>query len=269
MINNPAYENAFISNHPEVMELLREAGANAVISQENKDLGPGLAVKQNRGEETVEFCLELGANANARFKDEIPALHLACESERDVSAMRLLLKASANIEAKDTSKADVGQTALLVACRNGNQGGVRTLIEAGADVNTKVQSGKTAYQLAYRSEKYIPGLGKLLSEAGADTTVRQIDKDTGLHNAIMANDVENALMYLADGADIHTKIRVENAYEEATRRGNREIAQILLDHGAHPWETLGSSDSESDSEEEERTVREESTDEQTELETAT
>lgn len=78
-------------------------------------------------EKIVSLLAEAGADPNARNSMGIPCLHEAAKL-RDLSLLRALLRAGANIEEPDPQK----KTALYVAATRGSAEAVRMLLEWGA-----------------------------------------------------------------------------------------------------------------------------------------
>ncbi len=93
-------------------------------------------------EPVMNVLLERGANVNAaNYCGERP-LHFA--SEFFDKMIKPLLDAGANIDARDNK----GNTALITACRTGNEKAARLLLRKGADFNIKNADGKSAMDIA-------------------------------------------------------------------------------------------------------------------------
>ena len=81
----------------------------------------------------VSFCIECGADVNARDENGMTALRQASvDGYKEI--VKLLLENGADIESKD----DLGRTALYNAAKCGHKEIVELLIEKGADVNAEV-----------------------------------------------------------------------------------------------------------------------------------
>jgi hypothetical protein len=75
--------------------------------------------------------LSLGANVNASDAYGMSALHLAAKVNADPKGIQPVLKAGADVDARDSD----GQRPIDVAKHEGSKGMARALIEAGADTS--------------------------------------------------------------------------------------------------------------------------------------
>lgn len=103
-----------------------------------------LVLSLNAGE---VYCfsklLELGADPNARSKNETTPLHHAA-SRGEAIAIELLLAAGADVEARNAN----GRTPLLEAVANAQTHVVKLFLRAGADPFITDRDGKNAFDLA-------------------------------------------------------------------------------------------------------------------------
>ncbi|KAA0162207.1 hypothetical protein FNF28_04810 [Cafeteria roenbergensis] len=126
------------------------------------------AAKAGNVEEATRL-LEAGAPvswADQRFRWSPFAI--AALSER-LPLMRLLLEHGADLEAKDQS----GQTALIMSAANGKADVTALLLEHGADLEAKDQSGQTALIMSAANGK--ADVMALLLEHGADLEAKDQD----------------------------------------------------------------------------------------------
>ncbi|MGH7599621.1 MAG: ankyrin repeat domain-containing protein [bacterium] len=86
---------------------------------------------------------------------------ISAAQEGDVQALKALLDASVNVNAKGSS----GMTALMHAAKNNYVDSIKALLEAGADVNAANEFGRTALKMA--GEKGYVEAVNLLQKAGA------------------------------------------------------------------------------------------------------
>ena len=108
-----------------------------------------------------------------------------------------------------------GLTALVFAARHGDIETVRTLLDAGADVNQATEYGWTALLTATQNRYY--ELGKYLLERGADPAIANKGGWTPLYIATDNRNIENG--------------------DYPTRQPDMEhmaYIELLLDHGADP-----------------------------------
>jgi ankyrin repeat protein len=90
----------------------------------------------------------------------------AAVGAEDTARLAALLDAGADINARD----EHGQTALMVAARDGRTSVVRWLIERGADLNHTAKFHLSALMLAVINGRDV--IVGLLADAGADRTIR-------------------------------------------------------------------------------------------------
>uniref|UniRef100_A0A3Q0KP97 Putative ankyrin repeat-containing n=1 Tax=Schistosoma mansoni TaxID=6183 RepID=A0A3Q0KP97_SCHMA len=129
-------------NLPDIMSILLEANANTETeSSTGKTAIMFAAFKGNI--ECMELLLEYGADVNHSDKNGLTALHIAVDGEQP-RAIRLLVKSSSNLEAKDNN---LGWTPLLRCAalkNNGNVEVARELIKLNANIDAQDRDGKTA-----------------------------------------------------------------------------------------------------------------------------
>ena len=124
--------------------------------------------------QAVQAAIANGADVNARDNDGVTALMYAAESNQNPDVVATLLKAGADILAKD-SKPHWGGTALLwAAVGNKNPKVITVLLKAGADINVRNVDGKTALIWAVM-ENPNPEVVMTLLNAGADAKVKYDD----------------------------------------------------------------------------------------------
>jgi ankyrin repeat protein len=90
----------------------------------------------------------------------------AAVAAEDTARLAALLEAGADINARD----EHGQTALMIAARDGRTSAVRWLIEHGADLNHTAKFHLSALMLAVINGR--DAIVGLLADAGADRTIR-------------------------------------------------------------------------------------------------
>ncbi|CAE7763969.1 kidins220b [Symbiodinium sp. CCMP2456] len=160
-------------NHPEVVQLLLEAGAK-VNCANPCGWTALLSASKGSGAQVVQLLLEAGADVNHVIcpfwgvEDNefngCTALMLAAESGR-AQVVQLLLEARAHMNSANK----LGSTALMEATRNGQALIVQMLLEAGARVNSADGHGSTALKKAKGTRRNQDQILQTLLEAGAQT----------------------------------------------------------------------------------------------------
>jgi hypothetical protein len=117
----------------------------------------------------ISDFLARGADINARDKDGWTALHHATLGPAHPNAMRMLVKAGADVNAQES----IRDTALTLSARKGASEAVEELVLLGADANLVGGMGQTPLIAAAwhgRSEEDAEAMVEVLLQAGADTS---------------------------------------------------------------------------------------------------
>ena len=94
---------------------------------------------ENGHRDMLRWLLEAGADPEGRDLAGEPPLFMAA-AMGDVESMDLLLAHGAGVDTRDVA---YGQTALMVAVREGQSAAIERLLEAGADVNSQTRVTET------------------------------------------------------------------------------------------------------------------------------
>ena len=137
-------------------------------------------------------------------------------------------------------------TPLQIASHKGNEAVVRLLIDQGANVNQRSVHAST---LDYAVEEGHESIVRLLLERGAEVTVEAANPYYGLRGLstlVLAARVGNAgitKLIIDNGVFPNPRDSYSEAYQEAIAQGYRNVADLLLEHGADPNYLVNSNDS--------------------------
>lgn len=132
---------ALIRRHPELLGLLKEAGANPNDSDGFSETALGNAVNYY-SIETVQTLLDFGADPNKESLHLLPLVHAMCFGK--IECIKLLLRRGADPNRPQWN----GLTPLLAAVHCENIEATRLFLEAGAGLGCKGPGGKNAMQMA-------------------------------------------------------------------------------------------------------------------------
>ncbi len=122
---------------------------------------------------TVTTCLSAGSDPNARDRWGYTPLHFAAAFSSDPAVINALIKAGAELQAKDY---EWGATPLHWASWSSKNPYVITaLVNGGADLNAQDEGGSTPLHAA-AAHNNNPAIITALLDAGADTNVRDVGK---------------------------------------------------------------------------------------------
>ncbi|RVD85413.1 uncharacterized protein DFL_003736 [Arthrobotrys flagrans] len=217
----------------EVVRLLLENGANIEATDFNGRTAMIRAASNGAGE-VVRLLVENGANIEATSFDGWTAMiHAASNGAEEV--VRLLLENGANIEATDFN----GRTAMIYAASNGAEEVVRLLLENGANVDATDNYGFTPLFRAVDSNHYnwisCESIVGRLIDAGANIKTRVIQGEpySLLYKAIAKGEPWLIRLLLDNGADIEEKRESgPTPLFFALRKSNYEVVRMLLLRGA-------------------------------------
>lgn len=151
---------------------------------------------------------------------------------RDMMAITAFLDAGINPNAKDAG--DEGRTALISAAARGDLEVVNLLVQGGADVNVKDDTGYTALLHAIEAN-YDQVEHVLLNHPKLDPSARGFNGVTTLSKYVWRERKEAVQKLLALGADANAQDNDGDApLHGAAQSGNVEIMDLLLAKGGDP-----------------------------------
>jgi hypothetical protein len=166
-----------------------------------------------------------------------PVLRLASSLDRqlvgaagrgDVVALRQLIKDGAQVNAAD----EWGNTALLLAAREGDLETARTLLRAGAEVDGRGGAFTPLGQAALRGHTHMV---RLLLRSGARVDATAQNEHTPLMTAVKLNHPEVVGLLLKAGASTQVKDRTGAGLLLVTINDDLpQVMAVLLGHGVDP-----------------------------------
>ncbi|WP_422459774.1 MULTISPECIES: ankyrin repeat domain-containing protein [unclassified Endozoicomonas] len=142
--------------------------------------------------------------------------------------MITLLRDVENVLMGATKKLSPDDKNLLKAAEDGDLASMKTLLEQGADIESRGRYGETPLFLAVTSEK--PEVLNCLLAAGASVNVRNPSGQTPLHRARSGETVHQLLAW---GADIEARDNCGNTpLFQACSKADLEMLKVFLDAGA-------------------------------------
>lgn len=124
-----------------------------------------------------------------------------------------------------------GETVLYLACRYGRQEIVQTLLEVGADSNSKSSNGSTALHVAatHGDDKIM----LILVNSGASVDIRDSADQTALHCACESGSIGAAQILIDAKVPVHAKDEYgRTALHCAAQAGDSLMVELLLKSGA-------------------------------------
>ena len=153
--------------------------------------------------------------------------------QEDENVIRILQEAGAKEHPIAEGAADAfGNTALMLAAKQGDTKEMQRLIAAGADVNAANQAGNTALLIAARAGK--TNAVKTLLDKGANVNAANQAGSTALLEAVQAGETSAVKALLAKGANVNAVNREgDTALLKAAGDLKAEIVKLLLAKGAN------------------------------------
>lgn len=179
-------------------------------------------------EELAQKIVSQNGDVNALNANEETPLMFA----KDAATAKILIDAGADLngKAKGRTKEQI-MTPLIFAINLGKNDVVRTLIEAGADLNATDDMKRPPLINSLETENV--EITKLLIKSGADVNRQSKFGEIALIGAIQHNSVEIVQMLIQAGADVDVVDQFDRTpLMVAAAIGNIEIFRILLDAGS-------------------------------------
>tara|TARA_B100001057_G_C22811464_1_gene935606 strand:- start:132 stop:1202 length:1071 start_codon:yes stop_codon:yes gene_type:complete len=219
-LTSPTYPGKFDIRSIHTMNDMEERNR---VTKELSDLLMQESWKGNT--EEVISLIKAGADVNAKGKYDDTAL-IEASGRGNTEIVDLLIKAGADVNNKNK----YGHTALIEASGREHTEIVDLLIDAGANINEQARgNGHTA--LMYASKKGHTDVVELLQQRGAKVNTEDEEGNTALIEASYRGYTDIVELLIKARADVNIKNKYGyTALDYA--RGNQQIADLLLQHGA-------------------------------------
>ena len=205
---------ACLCRQQDSVKILLEAGSNSNIAPTDKDTCLHVALIRNCSKNMISAILDHGADVNARNKQNITALIIAC-AKRNKDTINVLLNEGADPNIADangntclhyttqnerckevlqarishgvaldaTNKGNV--TALMIACKNENKEAINVLLNAGTEPNIADADGGTCLHYAAQNHWHTEVIHAIISHGvGVDINTANNENLTALMIAL-------------------------------------------------------------------------------------
>ena len=229
-LNNPSFWGfpVYIAaefGRVEIADLLVSRGADLNRVDTNGETVLERAIKR-RDDRAAEYFIAKGTNIHLKLKKSGSFLGLASKNGC-AKVVGVLIEKGAPVNVRDES----GNTPLMESIGSKQPEIARLLIEKGADVNAKDGSGNTPLRKAMIWEQ--PEIARLLIEKGADANVKEVPFGrTLLHLAAEKGLEEEARILLEKGLDPLAKDSLERTpVSEAVNYGHASVLKVFIEKG--------------------------------------
>ena len=220
-----ALQYACSAGNTHAINVLLSAGAFPNVADHNGDTCLHHAVLGDCNKEFLQEIINHGAGVNATNKWHETALLTAC-SERNVHATNVFLNAGADPNIADDSSNTCVHNSVLEGC---SKEVLQTLVHHGADVNAKNKWDETALMIACRKGNEDSTI--VLMNAGTDPNITSVDGFTCLYFAVDGGCSKEIMLALVKkGANVNGDL----ALQKACFMGNANAINVLLNAGAIP-----------------------------------
>jgi len=186
--------------------------------------GPDINLADYAGSTALSMAIARVGVTSWRKKNDDDESRALAISAKNIAVIKRLLDAGAD------PNGGFGQTPLMKAAKGGFPAAISLLLKAGANVNTVLEDGDTAWRIANSHGHH--DIAKMLEEAGA----REPDLSrTDLRAAILWGRIDDALRLIEQGVDIEqldTRRRTP-LFAALMEGGAIDIVERLVKKGAH------------------------------------
>ena len=228
--NETALMKACWMGNEDAISVLLNAGADPNIAHADGYISLHGAIRKGCSKDVLEAIISHGADVNATNQANETALRYACW-EGNIDTFNVLLQAGADTNIASADGNTLLYDAITADC---SKDVLQAIISHGADLNATNKSNETALMRACRmgNEDAI----SVLLNAGADPNIAHADGYISLHGAIKKGCSKEVLeAIISHGADVNATNKANNtALMCACLDGNIDAIYVLLQAGADP-----------------------------------
>ncbi|KAL0782032.1 hypothetical protein CaCOL14_003367 [Colletotrichum acutatum] len=212
---------------PSLVTFIAIAGADLESRGDEGDTILITAIKYGYSDKVVSLLCELGADVNAVDTLGCSAVHYAAMSAKYDDTLEVLIRAGGEVDRRDLGT----RTPLIAAVQNYRFNAIEKLLEYGADLEARLQNGRTALHVAI-SMRSTP-MTEFLSDQGAYLD-RRVNEHTALTYAISTACPDIAEVLIGAGADINLpSLKGNFPLLAAASAGDLRTMKLLLSRGAN------------------------------------
>lgn len=173
---------------------------------------------------SIRYLVEAGTDVTATDSCNVTALHIAAQHCVQTDTVQYLLQSGAAVDAIDSK---FGGTPLGAAIFGEKPENARLLIEAGADVFHKVESGRSLFHLTAQQGQH--EIIRLLLAGGVQVNMLDETGETAAYWAAVNGHLDCIKLLLDKGLD--PAMGTQGPMMAAVKGGHALVVEALLDHG--------------------------------------
>ena len=221
---------------PDVVQVLIDAGAD-IEAKDDMGVTPLVVASCCGMSMLVETLVKAGADACGTYNAGFTCLTLAAMNGHTETVRYLVgLK---GVDVNHVLAMALSGTSLFLAVEGGHREVVQILIDAGADIEARINEEKRLTPLHYACGLGVLAIVKVLVEAGADVCATDNEGTTCLMLAAQYGHTET-VRYLVGlkEVDANDTADVDNALDVASRNNHPDVVRVLREHNAPPGSTI-------------------------------
>ena len=217
------------NNHADVVQVLIDAGAD-IEARDNTGYSPLHFACRSGSLDTVKLLVRAGAGVRAGDEGFTCLIHASRNGHTETVRYLVVVEGAQLDHVSD----DYNHTALHGAADNYQADVVQVLIDAGADIEARDNTGCSPLLTSSNREFDCDVIVKKLVEAGARVRAMNTKGQTCLHLAAYFGNISHVRYFVGlPEVDVnHVDTNGRTALHEAAQRGCADVVQVLIDAGA-------------------------------------